>query len=109
MVQHGRSFGTVGGDEIIRTGGGTHGLHGANGDHVGIVAGRGDGSITVIVVGIIAAVVARRHHHDYSGVPGLLDRLAQRIRGVALEYSPAQRQVDDADVVLTLEGNRLLD
>ncbi len=56
------------------------GIHGADRDRQRIVAGSRDCSVAIGVRGVIAATVARRHHNSDSGLPRLLDFLAQRIR-----------------------------
>src|SRR5438445_680916 len=75
VVKHAGSLRAVGGDQVVSPVFGAHGLHSAHGDHVGIVARRGDGAIAV-VVGVVAAVVAGGHNRDDARVPRLLDCLA---------------------------------
>src|SRR4029077_19502986 len=87
--------------------GGAHGLHGADGEDVGIVAGGSDGGIAA--GGLIASVVAGGDYHDDAVLPGFFDRLAERIKFVTLIDGAAEREVDDANVVARFQRDRLID
>src|SRR5439155_12448965 len=108
MVQHGRAFRTVGGDQVIGARRRLHRLHCAHRDYVGIIARRGYGSVAGIVARVVSAIVARGHHHYDARIPSLFHRLVQGIEGVALKNATAQRKIDHPDVVLALQGNGLL-
>ena len=86
-----------------------HRLHGSNGNHIWIVAGRINGAIALVAKGIVAAVIARGDNHHDTGLPRQFNRLAERICLVALENRMAQRKIDDANVVGVLELDGSLD
>ena len=109
MVQQGRALRTIRGDQVIGSRRCAHGLHGAHGDHVGIIAWYRDSAIAIVTVRVVTTIVAGRHHHDDSCFPSLLRCLTQRIQGVALEDASTERQVDDPDVVQVLQSDRLID
>jgi hypothetical protein len=66
-------------------------------------AGRQNGGVSV------AAFIAGGDYHHDSALASRFHRLAQRILRAALENGTAQRQIDHANVVLSLELNGLLD
>src|ERR1700694_663206 len=78
---------------------------GAHGDHLGIISRCADSCVAIRVHAVVAAGIAGRYYYHDSSLPGLLHRLAQRIKRVALQDSPAQRKIDDANVVDALELN----
>src|SRR5438105_2641669 len=99
MVQHGRALRTVRGNEVIDSRRCPHGLHRADGDHIWVIAGGGDRSVAVVIVGIVSAIVTSGDYYYDAGFPRLFHSLAQRIEGIALENGAAQREIDDPDVV----------
>src|SRR6266851_10122512 len=108
MVQHGGALRAVRRNQIIGARRRPHGLHGADRDHIWVIAGRGDRPVAVVIVGIISAIVTGGDHYDDAGLPGLFRSLAQRIQGRALEDTASQRKVDDPDVILALQRDGLL-
>ena len=87
----------------------THSLHGADRDHIRIVARGHDRAISVGSGAVIPAVIPGRYHDDNARLPGLLDGLAERILSVALRDGPSQTQVDDPDVIGIFQGDSLAD
>src|SRR6266851_9703470 len=108
MVQHGGALRAVRRNQIIAARRCSHSLHSADGDHIGIIAGRGDRPVAVIVVGIVSAIVTSGDHHYDASFPGLFHSLAQGIESIALENAAAQRKINDPDVVLALQRDSLL-
>ena len=58
--------------------------------HERIVARGGDGSIAVVAAHVQAPIISGCHNHHNPALPGCLDRLAERILGVADRNSAAQ-------------------
>src|SRR5207302_7026687 len=52
------SFGAVAGNLIVATVRGSHRLHGADGNHVRIITGRGDGAVSICALRVVTSSVA---------------------------------------------------
>ena len=87
------------GQRVVGVGRSAVGAHGAHGDHVGRVTGRGDAAHHRLAVGRLADVAGRCHDHD-AGAHRALHRLVERVVAEALGDGRAERHVDDADVEL---------
>ena len=103
-----RPFRAVAGDQIMASRRSAHGLHRADGDHQGVVAGRQGGAASVDALRVVPPVVPRRDYHDYAGLPRPFHRLAQRVQLIALVNRSAAREADHTDVVLRFEAEDLL-
>ena len=108
QIERGWSLRAVSGNAVIGPGGCTHILHGTNRDDIRIVAGGSDGAIAVGCCGVGTAVVAGGHHHHDASLPRLFHGQAKRIGLIGFIDRAAQREVDHPDVVLTLQGDGLL-
>src|SRR5581483_4273585 len=99
-------LGAVAGHDVVRAVGSLHGTHGAHGDDVGIVGGRGDGSVALVAGGVVASLIAGGDYHHDSRLPRRFHGLAERVVSVTLEHLPSEREVDHPDVVgvLQLDG-----
>src|SRR5947208_1161223 len=106
MVDRRRTLGAVARDAVIVWARGALGIRGADRDHVRVVAGRGDRAVAAGLAGIVPSVVAGGDYDHNPGLPRGFYGLAQRIESVAFKNRPAQRQIDHADVVSVLEGDR---
>src|SRR6266705_1690393 len=104
VVNERRTFRAVTRDQVIVAGGSAHCFHGSHGDHVGIVARRGDRGVAIGPLRVVTPRISRRDYNNDARLPGCLDGLAKRVELVALKYRSAQRQIDDADVVGTFES-----
>ena len=108
-VDQRRPFRAVSGHQVVGAGGGALGIHGSDGEHERIIAGRGDGPVAVGVRQIVAPAVARGNDHGDAGKPCFLHFLAERIVSITLENRAAKRKVDDFDVVNRAQLNGAFD
>src|SRR5437762_10075877 len=83
-------------------------VHGADRDDDGIVRGSVNGAVPVGSNRVVATIVAGGNHDDDAGLPCFLHGLTEGIESVAFVNRPAERQVDDTNVVLGLERNGLI-
>ena len=90
MVERRWALRTVAGDLVIRNGGRPHCVHGADGDHIRIVAWRDDGAVSLGALRIFTAIVAGRCDDHDARLPGRFHRLAERIERVAFVYRVAK-------------------
>ena len=109
MIQQRWAFRTVAGDDVVVSRPGSLWAHRANGDHIRIVAGSFDRRVTLLAEAVVATHVAGRCDNHDSSLPRRLSCLAERIQAVRLEYRTSERQVDHADVVLSLQLDRATD
>ena len=98
-VDERRALGGVPGEDVVGGGDGAAVIQGAYGQSGRLVAGAVDGA----EAGADGAVVAGGDDGENTGVVGGSNGLAERVGGVRLEDGMAQRQVEDADVVVLLE------
>src|ERR1022692_2955001 len=101
MIDQGRSLGAVAGNLIVATVRRSHRIHCSNRDYVRTVSRRRGGSVAIGPRGIVATLIACCHYN--SRLPRLLDRLAERIARAGAGDSPAQREIDDPNVIRVLE------
>ena len=78
------------GHDVVAHGGGAGEVVGADRQHEGVIAGRGEAAV-------LLALVARGDDHDDAGLPGLLDRVGEQVALVAARRR-AEGEVEDADV-----------
>src|SRR6266496_4011973 len=83
-------------------------VHGTDRDDGGIVRGSVNSAVPVGSNRVVATIVAGRNYDDDAGLPCFLHGLAKGIESVAFVNRPAERQVDDTNVVLGLERNGLI-
>src|ERR1035438_10449332 len=98
----------ISGNQVIGAARSTHRLHRPNGDHVGIVSGRGDGPVPIGSGRIVPAIIASGYHHHDAGLISGFHGLTERVEGVAFEYRTAQREIDYADLVLGFQSDSRL-
>ena len=83
VIKSRRPLRAVARDRIIATRGSIGGPHCADGDHIRIVAGRGDGPVAMRASTVIATLIAGGSDYYDPRFPGQLDCLAERIKSVA--------------------------
>ena len=98
-----RSLAAVSRGDVVAAVGGVAVVHRADREDVGIVTGAVDREVPV------AAAVAGRHDDHEPCAPRALDGLRQRVGVVGLGRRVAERQVEDADSVRVLVGDRPID